>query len=613
MKRSAISLLISILFTTLLFSQEEVHLILKDTVNLEEVVITGTTTKVNRKNVPMAVSVVNRHQIDESSESNVLPILNGRIPGLFVTERGVMGFGVASNAAGQISIRGIGGSPTTRVLMLIDGHPQYMGLFGHPLPDSYVASDVERVEVIRGPASILYGSNAMGGVINIITKKQSHEGLHANGHFMYGSYNTQKYMASAGYKKKTFSVFASINHDQTDGHRPDSDFRITNGYIKLGWEISDHFTAAADFSLAGYKATDPGPDTLNANPGNTIDITRGYWSLSVDNNYSAVSGTARFFYNFGEHYISDGFHSNDVNYGLNLYEAVKLFKGNTLTIGVDYLNYGGFAENQTAMGGQGIVFTDTSLFDAGVYAFTQQRLFEKLTLNAGLRFQKHEVYGGEWIPSGGFSFNLAENTTWKASVAKGFRSPTIQELFMWNHNPNLSPESIMSYETGILQSFLNRKIRLELTGFIVNGDNLIVNVPMQGLQNTGEVSNKGIEFSAISNPVKEVELNLTYAFIGMKSPVYATPKHHLYLSGNYAYQKFLFNASMEYINSLDSDPSDQTCEETYTLVNAKFTYRALNFAEFFLSAENILNTEYATLKYYTMPGITFFVGIKLKI
>jgi len=198
MKRTTL-LLLSILISSILFSQEIIHSILNDTVNLDEVVITGSTTKVNRANIPMAVSVVNNLQIASSSESNVLPILNGRVPGLFVTERGVMGFGVATNAAGQISIRGIGGSPTTRVLMLIDGHPQYMGLFGHPLPDAYVASDVERVEVIRGPASILYGSNAMGGVINIITKKQSSEGLHANGHLMYGSYNTQKYMASGGY------------------------------------------------------------------------------------------------------------------------------------------------------------------------------------------------------------------------------------------------------------------------------------------------------------------------------------------------------------------------------------------------------------------------------
>ena len=100
MKRSTTTLLTAILFTYQLLSQEVIHSILKDTINLEEVVITGSTTKVNRANVPMAVSVVNNLQIAVSSESNVLPILNGRVPGLFVTERGVMGFGVATNAAG---------------------------------------------------------------------------------------------------------------------------------------------------------------------------------------------------------------------------------------------------------------------------------------------------------------------------------------------------------------------------------------------------------------------------------------------------------------------------------------------------------------------------------
>ena len=138
---------------------------LSDTIQIKEVVVTGTPVKVTRDNVPMSVSVVNKTQIEESDESALLPVLNGRVPGLFVTERGITGFGVATGSAGQISIRGIGGNPTTGVLMLIDGHPQFMGIMGHPLPDSYVASDVERVEVIRGPASILYGTNAMGGAV----------------------------------------------------------------------------------------------------------------------------------------------------------------------------------------------------------------------------------------------------------------------------------------------------------------------------------------------------------------------------------------------------------------------------------------------------------------
>jgi len=186
MKKGFVLIFASVIMVLPTFSQIKIPSILQDTINLDEVVVTGTTVKVNRNNVPMAVSVVGNRQISESVETALLPVLNGRVPGLFVTERGIMGFGVSTGAAGQISIRGIGGSPNTGVLMLIDGHPQFMGIFGHPLPDSYVASDVEKVEVIRGPASILYGSNAMGGVINIITKKQTENVLHGNAHFMNG-------------------------------------------------------------------------------------------------------------------------------------------------------------------------------------------------------------------------------------------------------------------------------------------------------------------------------------------------------------------------------------------------------------------------------------------
>ena len=611
MKTTLIFLIIISASTVSTFSQSDT-MQFNDTINLNEVVVTGTPIKVSKSSVPMAVSIVNRDQISECSESNILPVLNGRVPGLFVTERGVTGFGVSAGAAGQITIRGIGGSPTTGVLMLIDGHPQFMGIFGHPLADSYVSSDVERIEVIRGPASILYGSNAMGGVINIITRKQTEDGFHGNTNVMYGSYNTQKYMASGGYKKNKLSVFASLHHDGTDGHRPNSDFSISNGYLKLCYSFSKNLTANSDFSLAKFKATDPGPDTLNASPGNSLDITRGYWAFTIDNNFNRYSGTAKIFYNFGEHSISDGFYSKDKNYGLDVFESMKLIKGNCITMGVDYIRYGGKAENVKAMNGEGVVFKDTTLYEAAVYGFMQQTLFLKLTLNAGLRFQNHEVYGQQWIPSVGFSFKVAPATTWKGSISKGFRSPTIQELYIWNHNSDLKPEKIMNYETGIVQSLFKYRLKLELTSFIIKGNNLIINIPPEGLRNAGEISNKGIEFAADAYPLKDLTINITYSYTDMKSPVYATPKHHVFLSCRYSLNKFLIMANIQYINHLDTDPASDTYYQNYTLLNTKISYNIRKHAELFISGENILNQKYETNRYYPMPGITAFGGVSFK-
>lgn len=580
-----------------------------DTIKIEEIVVTGTPVKVNRNNVPMAVSVVTKTQIEESEESALLPVLNGRVPGLFVTERGVTGFGVATGSAGQISIRGVGGNPTTGVLMLIDGHPQFMGIMGHPLPDSYVASDAERVEVIRGPASVLYGTNAMGGVINIITKKQDNSGVHGNARVSYGSFNTQKYMGALGYKANKFSSYVSVNHDQTDGHRPDSDFKITNGYAKTGYSFNDHFYATADFSLAAYEAADPGPDTLNAKPGFNIDITRGYGSFMLQNEFEKASGSLKLFYNFGEHDITDGFHSTDNNFGVNWFESFRFFEGNTITTGVDYNNYGGMAENLKAMNGKGVVFADTSVTELGAYGFVQQTLLEKLTLNAGIRFQNHSVYGDQWIPSAGFALKLGELTTWKGSASKGFRSPTLRELYLWGPNPALNPETIVNYETGVSRWFFSNKMNAEITVYTLSGDNLIITVPNKGLQNAGEVNNTGVELSVNAAPAKNLELNATYSYISMETPVYATPESHLFLSATYKLKKWQANASLQQVSDLDNDPSPVVNLESYTLLNARLTYNLLKGLKLHVSGENLLSQEYQVNRYYTMPGATVFGGV----
>ena len=100
-----------------------------------------------------------------------------------------MGYGVSGGAAGGISLRGLSGG-SARLMVLIDGHPQYAGIFGHPISDAYQSLLADRVEVLRGPASVLYGSNAMGGVINIVTRKMHEDGVRTDLHAGYGSYNT---------------------------------------------------------------------------------------------------------------------------------------------------------------------------------------------------------------------------------------------------------------------------------------------------------------------------------------------------------------------------------------------------------------------------------------
>ena len=583
------------------------------TINLDEVVIIGTKTAINRNNIPLTVSVVSMEKIENSSESALLPVLSEQVPSLFVTERGITGFGVSTGSAGQISLRGIGGSPNTQVLILLDGNPQFMGIMGHPLPDAYIASDVEKVEVIRGPASTLYGTNAMGGVINIITKEQKEDGIKANARLMYGSYNTQKYMVNGGFKKKGLSVFTSFNHDRTDGHRDSSDFKINNGYLRIGYDVNKNFKINGDLSLANFDGTDPGQEDYKA--GNTYDITRGMGAVTIDNKFNKTSGSLRFFYNFGEHNITDGFHSIDKNFGIIFYQSFNFFKGNTITIGTDYKKYGGIAENVKAMNGNGMVFGDTTVWEMAGYAYIQQELFTKLVLNAGFRLEHNSVFGNEPVPTGGLAYHPSLSTTLKASVSKGFRSPTIRELYLWTPaNANLQPERMMNYEIGVLQNLLKNKLSLELTLFKANGDNLIQTVmgstgPKN--ENTGEFSNTGVEFAGTYKPINMLTLTATYSYIWLKEPIIAAPEQQLNLSGTYKWNKLTINLSIQHINDLYTQISPEKIKDSYTLLNSRISYTFNKYVDVFVKGENLTDKKYYINYGYPMPGIIAFGGVNL--
>lgn len=590
-----------------LFSQE-----LTDTSrvnNLEEVVVTATKTSVSRTNVAYTVSVVNQESIEQSSESALLPVLSESVPGLFVTERGITGFGVATGSAGQVSIRGVGGSPSTQILVLVNGNPQFMGLMGHPLPDSYVASDAQRVEVLRGPASTLYGSNAMGGVINIITKNQKREGMSLNSRLTAGSYNTLKYMVNGGYRKEKFNVFASFNHDRTDGHRDSSDFKISNGYLRAGYDLSRNIKLNVDFSIAGFEASDPGPDYSNA--GYRIDITRGMGAFSIDNNFKKANGSLRFFYNFGIHDISDGFHSDDNNYGWIAFQSFQLFKGNTLTLGFDGKTYGGKARQESRIIG------DTTVLELAGYAFIQQSFGDKISLNGGFRLEHHSVYGYEQVPTIGVSWRPFSTTTVKASVSKGFRSPTIRELYLFPPaNENLKPERVVSSEIGLLQSILQNKIRLELTVFKAEGSNLIKTIVNSGKPlnvNTGSFSNTGVEFSAKWQIIPNLAFSGNYSYVDMKTPVIATPE--MQASSSMFYKLGLFDVSLSVQNvvNLYTQTAPVLKKESYTLLNSRVAYRLSGMVNVFVKLENLLNEKYYINYGYPMPGLLAFGGINLNI
>jgi len=576
----------------------------KDSVQLDEVVVTGSKVEISRKVVPISVSQISKQEIENTGNINVLTTLNTYVPGIFVTQRNVLGFGVSTGGSGGMTLRGIGGAPNTEILVLIDGHPQYQGIFGHPLPDAYVASDVAKVEIIRGPGSFLYGSNAMGGVINIITRKNNKEGISGSVGGAYGMYNTQKYYGAIGYKKNKVSILASANHDYTDGTRANTDFSIMNGLVKAGYAFDEHFYLTIDASVAKFNANDNGP--IHKPAAFNIDILRGKASATLENKFDKLQGAFKVYRNFGEHTLSDGFHSTDRNSGAMLYQTYKFVTGTLVTGGVDFKQYGGIV-NQTK-------YKDSLLTvnEIAVYAYAQQNIFEKLTLSAGLRLENNSGYGKELIPMGGISYYPTENTTFKFNASKGFRNPTIMELYLYAPNADLLPERMVNYELSWLQTFMNRRLNIELTTYKVKGNNIIQVVgqyPNTKRQNVGSFDNQGVEFSARLKVDKNIMLNANYSYLDLSTAVLAAPRQQLNLGIHLTHQIWNVSMNAQYIERLYTSVVPQIVQDDYLLLNARISCTPIKNLQLFIVENNILNQTYQINYGYPMPVFNFHGGI----
>lgn len=598
-------------------------------VTIEEVVVTGTRNETDVRHLPMTVSVVNREQIEHRNDPSLLPLLTEYIPGLFTTSRGLMGYGVSGGAAGGMSLRGIGGVPqeglpTTGMLVLIDGHPQYMGLMGHPISDAYQSLLAERVEVLRGPASVLYGSNAMGGVINIVTRKMQQDGIRTHANVGYGSYNTLQSEVTNRVRKGRFTSIVSGSYNRTDGHRKDMEFEQYGGYAKFGYEISDAWNVWADVNLTHFDASNPG-EISNPLLDNDQRITRGMTSFALANHYAKTSGTLSFFYNWGKHWINDGynlggdpldyrFHSRDLMLGVSWYQSVQLFEGNRLTVGFDYFHFGGEAWNKT-LAGERDTQADKTQDDVAGYIDFRQNLGDWLTFDVGLRVDHHSQVGTEWVPQVGFSFHLPENSEVKLMASKGFRYPTIREMYMFRPaNPDLKPERLWSYELSFAQRLLDGRLSYGVNVFYIDGENLIMRMPIDGRPlnvNTGKIENAGVEAQVAYRIVPAWSVDANYSYLHMDNPVLASPEHKLYVGTAFSKGRWNVSTGLQYVAGLykELDPEET---EDFLLWNVRGSFRVLDGFDVWVKGENLLAQRYEINAGFPMPKATVMAGVNIK-
>ena len=601
----------------------------KDSIVLHETVVTGSRSVTDIRHLPMTVTVVGNETLTRQHQASVLPTVMQQVPSLFVTSRSMMGYGVSTGAAGGINMRGITGG-AGQLLVLIDGHPQYQGIYGHPISDSYQTLMAERVEVLRGPASVLYGSNAMGGVINIVTRRPAYgKSVVTDLTVGAGSYGTVQSEISNQVRNGRFTSTVAAQYNRTDNHRPRMGFEQYGGYMKLGYDFNYNWNAYVDANLTHFNASYPGSTDK---PMYDADqwITRGVVSAAIENHYRRTNGALSVYSNFGRHKIDDGstdpakptaryFRSKDALTGISWYQSYRIIDmmptQGRITVGFDYQHIYGNAYYTSKETGEVLDTPNKQSAksyrnEVAGYIDYRQDLSSWLTIDAGVRVDHHSVTGTEWVPQAGLVVRPLLTGEVKAMVSKGFRNPTMREMYLYPpSNEELEPERIWNYELSWHHRLGTFNYGLNL--YYIKGDNMIQTVERKNV-NTGEIENYGAELEAAWRLDGHWSVTTNHSVLHMKNKIIAAPEYKGFLGANYNRGKWSATAGLQYIDGLYTAIGENATKENFCLLDATVSYALTQGVSLWVRGENLLAQSYEINLGYPMPRATLMAGVHVR-
>ncbi len=577
---------------------------------LDEIVVTATRYEMALKDISATVSIVTEEDIDALNLHNSTDAL-ANLPGIFINKTG--NFGRA-----DVDIRGIGDSGRS-IMVLIDGRPVKMGLFGCTITHSLPMDNVRRIEVIRGPASVLYGSDAFGGVVNIITKKPQ-EQYEGDVIASLGTFNTQQYRLRIGGNLDKINFYATGDYRISDGHLDNSLYDGKNFTGRWGYKINDNIDAVITGKyFDGYKeeplrSTDP--DTI------TSDIWNDYERWAVDftttGKWQQLDLMVKAYRNFGEHKFSDGWHSRDYTNGFMMQGSAGLLNGNKLTIGGDFRQQGGERVETDSVPWQ--------KYEYGVFFHDEQILFDRIVLTFGVRYNKDEIAGDDICPQVGCVLHPIDGTIIRAAVNKGFRSPQINELYLFPpSNTDLEPEVVWNYEVGLNQRII-QGLNIEAAAFLMKGKNLIgleqnpEPPPMYLFINTGTFEFRGFEIGLIARFKNILSAEIYHSYLDPQEKTTGRPMNKTDVNVKLSYASFGLGLNGQNVTDYFAADSSQEPIDDYYVFNGKMIYELPFGLQPFFAVDNILDEDYeiyvnlpgGSAGLYKMPGRSYTFGIQWK-
>lgn len=597
-----------------------------ETNKLDEIVVTATKTPHTLADVPVETVVVTAEDIAKTNAQNVMDVLKD-VPGISVANHDDV-FGTYTWRATMHGLSFDGGYG----LVLIDGQRVMgcgqsggMGEYGIGL-NQVPVSMVDRVEVVKGPGSALYGSDAMAGVINIITKKIGEEpaGWASVG---YGWYDVKKQTATGEVEAEGDRNMAQVSVGYSDKITDKAGYLLSYNYDS-GDDISeepleaDRHSLLAKFDATVMEELDLTSKVEVSDYEKTDNRDEQSYRLSLGGDYKLADDHLISFK--GYTYLWDfthgtvggayGYKNGDVGY--NQAEAQYTWFTNdinTLTGGAEFQEQG---IDYTILNADNTLITvDEDVRTTSLYLQDELKLFDRLTLVGGGRYDDHSVFGDEVNPKFSAMLQITDTTTLRGSVGRSFKSPTIRQLYYdipYRHgdfyaqsNPDLQPETAMGYTANIEQWLWDNRISLSAGYFRNDVDDMVVRVDTgetyDGLdlvryENVDEAWTQGVEFMASVDLMEGLDIAVSYTYTDTENEetgyeLTYIPTHSLTVRPSYEYRPWGLggSAGISYTGEQYTDSANTTKIDGYTEVGLKIYKHLSDMAKLSFEVDDLFD------------------------
>ncbi|MCT7481693.1 TonB-dependent receptor plug domain-containing protein [Aliarcobacter cryaerophilus] len=611
MKKINVSLVASFLIATNLYSQQ--------TSSLDEITISSATKSEEKlKNVTANVDVITAEDIESRKFKTVAEALQ-TIAGVQVSQSG---------GIGQTSSVYLRGMDSKRTLVLIDGI-RYNDPSGNGANfEHLMINDIDRIEVIKGAQSSIWGADASAGIINIITKS-SQDGTHGNATIEYGRYNSKIARANISHKNENFDAKLSATRVDTDGFSAmapkgkkakdyeDDGYENTSANIKLGYNFDDSNRVSTSYEIIDTKVNfDSRPDdkiskanTLTHLANITYENRNDIALTKIYGNYTDIKR---------EYSTNTPKYKGIVKeYGVNT--SINYLTSSNVTLGADYKKFENKANLNKDYNNKGIFISNTNKFFDDKTIFTQ-----------ALRYDRYSDFENKTTGKIGIKQYIIEDLNISANYGTGYNVPTFENLFAptvtypawastYLSNPDLSPEKTKSYDIGIeykgfsVTYFRNKVNNLISSQKIANIGGVDIYKPMNL---SGDSIFKGTEIAYKNEVIEDLLLNLSYTNLSAKdkdNKELGRRPHNKFGFGvdYYGIKDFHFNVNGEYIGTR-YDFGNRGGKQTgnYTIWNAVVDYDISKNFSTYLKLDNIFNKDYQIVDGYATSQRAAYVGLK---